>query len=212
MTENSQEYDYWTKFATTFDDDNDFIIGKITNDLLKVWLTKQFKTDDAVLELGCGNGFCTRWIAPLVKSLIATDMSIKMIQEAETRLREFPNIEIRKVDCHSTCFEDGSFDAVLIANVIHVVNDPAGVLKESFRLLKTGGTLVVSSYTSYGLTLDEKKAMMRRYMSRWGTVPEFSIQANPEILAALAENSGFTVEESGLFGENSKVACIRARK
>ncbi len=206
------DYDYWSKFADTFDDDNNHIIGKTTNDAIKMWLENQFDESDLVLELGCGSGFTSLWIAPIVNHLTATDMSEEMILIARERLSIFDNVEVNIDNCYGTSFDDRSFDAVLMANLLHLVRKPSTVLNESYRILKDGGRLVVVDYTSFGLSPEKKKEMMRRYFSRWGPVPEQSFAASPDILTVLAEQAGFTVEESILVGENTKSVCLKAVK
>lgn len=212
MIKDETGYEYWSRFADTFDDDSLHIIGEETQKELKNWLERQFKPDDHVLELACGNGFCTRWIAPLVRHVTATDMSDAMLERARERLAEFDNIKIRKENCCRLSFDSETFDSALIANTIHVLHEPLIALDEIRRVLKPGGILLITSYTSFGLTPDEKKAMMRRYFKTWGPVPEHSFQATPENISDLARKSGFEIEEAILIGSGSKCVCVRARK
>jgi ubiquinone/menaquinone biosynthesis C-methylase UbiE len=211
-TEDTGEYDYWSRLAGTFDDDNPYIIGEATNSAVRAWLEGQFGDEDAVLELGCGTGFTSTMIAGIVKHLTATDMSEEMLERARAGLGDLENVRIQVEDCYGTSFGDGTFDAVLLANLIHLVRRPGDVMREAWRVLKPGGRVVVVDYTSYGLTPEDKKAMMRRYFSRWGEVPPWSFAASPERLRGLAAATGFEVEEAILIGEGSKAVCMRARK
>jgi len=211
-TEYSDEYKYWSKVAGTFDDDNPYIIGEATNSAVRAWLEGQFRDQDVVLELGCGTGFTSTMIARIAKHLTATDMSEEMLERASANLGDLNNVRIQVEDCYGTSFADGAFDAVLLANVIHVVRRPKDVMREAWRVLKPGGRVVLVDYTSYGLTPEDKKAMMRRYFSRWGEVPPWSFAASPERLRGLAVATGFEVEEAILIGEGSKAVCLRGRK
>ena len=212
MDLSANDYDYWSRFAKTYDDDNLFIIGEETNDAVREWLEGQFGESDTVLEIGCGNGFTSKMIARLVGEITITDMSVEMLREARANLRDFDNVRIRMDDCYSTSLKGESFDSILYANVIHIVRDPQHVLAEGRRLLKPSGRLIVIDYTSHGLSARAKKAMMRRYMDRWGHVPIHSFGASPDILREMAENAGYAVEESILVGDGSKAVCLRAVK
>ena len=44
-------------------------------------------------------------------------------------------------------FDDASFDVITIVHVIEHVNDPVATLKEIYRILKPGGTLVLETPT-----------------------------------------------------------------
>jgi len=212
MDLSANDYDYWSRFAKTYDDDNIHIIGSETNDAVREWLVAQFDDDDMVLEIGCGNGFTSRMIAKCVDSLVASDMSSQMLKEARKKLKRFKNVSLRMEDCYSLSLDSKSFDCVLFANVIHIVRDPVRVLIEARRLLKKSGRLIVVDYTSHGLTAKAKKAMMKRYMDRWGPIPIHSFAVTPENLKELAESAGFEVEESILVGDIAKAVCLRGRK
>jgi phosphatidylethanolamine/phosphatidyl-N-methylethanolamine N-methyltransferase len=208
----ANDYDYWSRFAKTYDDDNIHIIGSATNDAVREWLLEQFEECDTVLEIGCGNGFTSRMIAGCVGSLMATDMSSEMLKEARKKLKKFKNVRLRLDDCYSPSLKQETFDCVLFANVIHIVRDPVRVLMAAHELLKESGRLIVIDYTSHGLTAKAKKAMMSRYMDRWGPVPIHSFAASQENLKELVESAGFEVEEATLVGDISKAVCLRGRK
>ncbi len=67
----------------TFSDDAEFYMPRL-------------RPDDAVLELGCGNGRLSRLIAPWCKSVTAIDISEEMIRRAELEPQE--NISYHRMD------------------------------------------------------------------------------------------------------------------
>ena len=58
---------------------------------------------------------------------------------------KIPDLPIRKVNLnHEIPYEDASFDAVVCANAIHRLFNPAGALREFYRVLRPGGSLYVN--------------------------------------------------------------------
>lgn len=68
----------------------------------------------AVLELGCGDGDWTRFIADVATSVSCVDSSAKMINEAKRRLRRCANRpEFSKANVLSECFAPRTCDVVV---------------------------------------------------------------------------------------------------
>jgi len=212
LNQSGDEYKYWDRFKATYDDDNLFLVGDITHQAASEWLQARLGPDDSVLELACGTGHYTEVAAKVVKEIIATDLAEGLLETARERFAGIPNIKIQTENCYGTSFADGQFDVVVMANLLHLIREPATALEEAGRVLKPSGRILVLDYTSHGLERDEKKAMMRRYFSRWGEIPTYSFAATPENLTALCEKAGFTVNDAVLLGEGCKVACVEAVK
>ncbi len=49
-------------------------------------------------------------------------------------------------DATKLSFESNSFDAVLIANALHVMPNPQGALQEIHRVLRSGGVLLAPTF------------------------------------------------------------------
>lgn len=97
-----------------------------------------------VLEIGCGTGIISLGIAPLVRSVIATDISPQMIAVARNKAESLSitNVELRVCDGYALPYDDRTFDAILLFNVLHFVKEPTALLHEAHRLLKPSGHLV----------------------------------------------------------------------
>jgi ArsR family transcriptional regulator len=94
-------------------------------------------------DLGCGTGQMTMAVAPFVKHVIAVDGSGEMLQAAKRRLQGHENVELRRGELESVPIDDHSLDATVVALVLHHVPDPARVITEGARVLKTGGRILV---------------------------------------------------------------------
>jgi ABC-2 type transport system ATP-binding protein len=212
MPGNEQEYKYWGELARTFHEDALYVVGHDVYQEVEGWLQNQFEGTDTALELGCGTGFFSGIIADSIKHLTATDFALEMIEQAEKNLNQFSNVEVRKEDSYDTSFADNVFDALLLANLLHIVENPVAVLKESHRVLQGDGRLVIVDATGHGMSFFKKMRLGVRYLRRFGKPPLSNRSFSPDELAAMVEEAGFAVEESVLIGKNAKAVCVRGRK
>ena len=109
-------------------------------------VAKYIKDTDKVLECACGTGAISIYIAPACKKLLASDFSDGMLQQAKKKLKNFDNVEFKKVDIIDIKEKDGSFDVVVAGNVIHLLPEPQIAMKELTRVCKDGGKLIIPTY------------------------------------------------------------------
>lgn len=202
------DYNYWSKRAGIFDKASCDMDGKCSQDNKMDWVIRQFNDTDTTLEIGCGTGIYSALIANKVKSLVASDMSNKMLAIARTKLNQYDNVEIRREDCSAISYKDNTFDSILLANLIHIVKDPPSVLIESRRVLKKDGRIIIVSYTFYGLSLIQKIIAILHYIKNFGLPPSSAKTLSPENLSKISEDAGFSVKESILMGDKLKTVCL----
>ena len=99
-----------------------------------------------------------------------------------------------------------------MANLVHILVNPSRVLRESHRILKGKGMIIVIGYTSHGLSFFEKIKLASRYLKVWGKQPKGFQGYAPDELRKLVESCGFNIEEVHLFGESSKALYLRGYK
>lgn len=109
-------------------------------------VAKYIKNTDRVLECACGTGAISIFIAPVCKELIVSDYSVGMLKQAEKKLKNYDNIDYRRVDITDIEVEDNSFDVVVAGNVIHLLPDPQRAMNELTCVCKDGGRLVIPTY------------------------------------------------------------------
>lgn len=101
-----------------------------------------------VLEVAAGTGLVTRALAEVAEEVIATDYASAMVEQLEQRVRELglANVRCEQADIYRLRFEPESFDAVVAANVLHLVPDLDEALASLRRVLKRGGKLVTPTF------------------------------------------------------------------
>jgi ABC-2 type transport system ATP-binding protein len=203
---------YWSKFASTYDDDQDYVVGKTILQAIDKRLSEECYLGD-IIEFGCGTGYFTKEIAKKARNVIATDLSDEMLEIARIQLKEFRNITIQKVNCEDTSFPSGRFDTVFIANLVHVLINPTKVLQESHQILKNGGLLLIVDFTGYSMNWFEKIKSGIRYLRKWGMPPRHVWNnLSPDELASFVENVDFEVEEVQIIGDKVKALYLRGSK
>jgi SAM-dependent methyltransferase len=101
-------------------------------------------SDQEVLEIGCGTGSTALRLAPFTRSLLATDISPGMVAIAQGKLAAQPTPQLRfaLADADAPGFGQGTFDAVLAFNLLHMVLDLDQALQGVVQALRPGGLLI----------------------------------------------------------------------
>lgn len=107
------------------------------------------KEGDIVLDLGSGAGFdvflAAQKVGPTGRA-IGVDMTDEMLAMAAANAKKggYTNVEFKKGDIENLPLDDNSVDVVISNCVINLAPDKAKVFQETYRVLKTGGRLMVS--------------------------------------------------------------------
>jgi len=101
-------------------------------------------TEHEVLEIGCGTGTTALRLAPATRRLVATDVAEQMIAIAGEKLARQPiaQLEFQLADAEAPVAEQGTYDAVLAFNLLHLVTDLPQTLNAAISALKPGGLLI----------------------------------------------------------------------
>ena len=93
------------------------------------WMKKFIQKNDKGVEVGAGGGFSKKFIKN--KNFKISDLA------------QFKHLDHKNVDAQKTNFEDNSYDFVIAVNMIHHVPYPTKFFDEMYRILKTGGKLII---------------------------------------------------------------------
>jgi ubiquinone/menaquinone biosynthesis C-methylase UbiE len=101
-----------------------------------------------VLEVAAGTGLVTLALARAAHEVVATDYADAMLTTLTRRLSEagLSNVHAQQADLYALPFEAASFDAVVAANVLHLVPDLPRAIASLRRVLQPGRSLVVPTF------------------------------------------------------------------
>jgi ubiquinone/menaquinone biosynthesis C-methylase UbiE/DNA-binding transcriptional ArsR family regulator len=135
----------------------------------------------SVLDLGTGTGRMLQLLAdhPAVERAVGLDTSHSMLAVARANLEraEVRGVDLRQGDVYSPPFERGSFELVVLHQVLHFLDDPARAVREAARLLAPGGRLVIVDFAPHALEFLRTEHAHRRLGFRADLVTSWLDQA-----------------------------------
>lgn len=131
--------------ASTYDDFCRTPIGHyvdvVEHDIIRALANP--KPGEIAVDLGCGTGAYTLWLAEMGLSVHGVDISAAMLQVARQKRHDEVNPAFVQADLTNLPFDDDTFDLAICNVVLEFVTDSASVLREAHRILKPGGRMVV---------------------------------------------------------------------
>lgn len=96
-----------------------------------------------IADLGCGTGAMAEVLSRRVRKVIGVDHSPEMLKAARRRTASRSNVELRRGELRGIPIEDAACDAAMLILVLTYVPDIASALRETARILKPNGTVVI---------------------------------------------------------------------
>lgn len=137
-------------------------IGRFLDSDLRRWMQPPDKLIErsgikpgmVVMELGCGSGSFTTFVARVVGEqgkVYAVDIQPEMLVQLKRKLakienQDITNIELKEASAYNLPFEDESLDLVYMVTVLMEIPDRGRALQEMKRILKPGGILAVTEF------------------------------------------------------------------
>ncbi|HLF75622.1 MAG TPA: class I SAM-dependent methyltransferase [Anaerolineales bacterium] len=144
---------------------------------------------DSILELGCGTGKNTSFLAQIGSTVQAVDFSQGMIEKAKEKVQA-ENVRFSIMDITQRWkFETGSFDLIVCNLVLEHIEDLSFVFSEASRTLKEKGRFFINELHPFK-QYEGKKARFYRSEGRI-EIPAFTHHIS-DLLKAAAE-SGLTL-------------------
>lgn len=123
------------------------------------WRRGDFKTGDALLDVGCGPGYTTFDLGRIVGEggrVVGVDVSQRFIDYLNERKREMNigNVTAFVANVEELALPEADFDGAFARWVLCFVSDPERVVAGVARSLKPGASFVVQDYCRYeGVTV-----------------------------------------------------------
>lgn len=147
------------------------------------------------LDVATGGGHTALAVAPYVKKVIAIDMTPNMLRTAKTFIREdkgILNVEFQLADAEDLPFKNNHFDLVTCRIASHHFPDCHEFVRESLRVLKKGGLLLVQDHV---LPEDEATAQYIEQFERLRDPSHYRAYSEKE-WRTMFKIAGFEVEKS----------------
>lgn len=155
--ENPKLFDKWpVKYDEWFATPIGLLVRKYESELLLNLLRP--KSDDFILDAGCGTGVFTLDILSLGTHIIGIDLSLPMLLRAAQKTRGGDSFQAVLADISSLPFPENAFDKVLSVTALEFIEDAKGAMEELFRVARKGGRIVVATLNKLSPWADRRRA------------------------------------------------------
>lgn len=149
------------------------------------------KGNEKVLEVGMGAGYHVNELTDKLENghYVGLDYSFTMVETAREVNLGLENVSFVEADAASIPYPDGSFDAVFTINTVYFYQDPSLVFAEYYRVLRSGGKLIIGKRTVEDL-------------QQMNAVTQYGFNLiSKETIINLLQKQGFVIENTLLFND-----------
>lgn len=157
-----------------------------------------------VLEIATGTGLIAAAVADSCKHIEATDFSEKMIEQAK-RKHSKNNLSFAVQNAAKLEYENSVFDAVIIANALHIMPRPEKALENIKRVLKKDGILIAPNFVFEGGIM-EKAEMTFLKLLGYKNFSEWTRASYNEFICS----NGWEIKDNEIIKATIKMAFITA--
>lgn len=167
----------------------------LRNPWIQIVLARKFSHPCKVLDVGCGGGYLTNFLAKkghLVSGVDLSEQSLIIAKKNDTTT----SVDYHRASAYELPFADATFDAVSAMDLLEHVEQPAQVVKEASRVLKKGGLFFFHTFNrnllSYFMIIKGVEWCFSNTPKNMHVYPLF---IKPEELKAICENHKLQVDE-----------------
>lgn len=179
--------------------DHPVALLRAENNLRNPWIHKilhhHFPQGGKVLDIGCGGGFLTNFLAKQGYETCGIDLSHQSIEIAK-HLDETKKVVYQRASAYELPFDKETFSAVCAMDLLEHVENPALVIKEAARVLKKDGLFFFHTFNrnlaSYFMVI---KGVEWCFLNAPANMHVYPLFIKPKELQRICENQGLKVFE-----------------
>lgn len=106
---------------------------------------------EELLDVGTGTGRMLEVFAERTKHGVGIDLSREMLAIARSHLEKagIQHCQVRQGDMYDLALSDSTMDLVLFHQVLHFADDPLSALKETSRILRDSGRVIIVDFAPH---------------------------------------------------------------
>jgi len=150
-----EAYQLW---AARYDDTGDNALLYAEERHLRPWFEPEKLLSKDLLDAGCGTGRYLRGLQEFhPRSITLMDFSPNMIGHARSKINGSVPVSLHIARVERLPFKNGSFDFILCTLVLGHVRNLSAAIEQLSRVLRRGGTIVISCFHPFGHLLGWKR-------------------------------------------------------
>lgn len=162
--------DFWDRISDFYDISESFN-GKVYREMTDA-VRRLIPRGAAVLDCAAGTGELSLAAAERAQSVVCTDLSVRMLANARRKAaaRGFGNITFEKRNIFDLKDADETYDVTIAGNVLHLLENPEGAVRELMRVTKKGGRVLLPTF----MTLGKQNGILLKVYGKMGFNPAYS--------------------------------------
>lgn len=176
------------------ENDHPIALLRAENALRKDWIASQIAPHQNVLDIGCGAGFLTNFLAQKGHLVTGIDLSETSLKVAS--LHDKTNsVEYIRANAYHLPFEKTKFDVVCATDVLEHLEYPERLIQEASRVLRPGGYFFFHTFNrsliSYLVVIKGVDWFVRNTPK---DMHVYSLFIKPKELKKMCSSNGFNIE------------------
>jgi ubiquinone/menaquinone biosynthesis C-methylase UbiE len=173
------------------------------------YLQKNIKSEDSVLDVGCGEGRNVKTIFAIAKNVTGVDNDEIAVKDALNNFIENPTVKIVKGEAVALPFADNSFDVVTFLMILPNLDAfKIKAFSEVARVLKSGGVMLLSTFAE--TAFDERIAIYKQVGSPIVRIEGTKVIFDKSLGANISEQ--FSLEEIKAMASATGFVFVDAKK
>jgi len=133
--------------------------------------TAGIKQSDYILDAGCGVGGSAIYLAKQygchVKGITLSEKQVRLARENAEKNNLSALVSFENKDYCATGYSEGSFDLLWALESVGTAVKKGAFIKESYRILKPGGRIILADYFKTGDLNTDNSRIMKNWLNNW---------------------------------------------